>query len=919
MKNSAVLKSIFLSLLVVTVLASMGSAGTRYMEHLDRGVVAVRTGSSQVFIGWRMLGDEWGQNIGYHVYRNGVRVTSSPITTSTNYVHSITTDGAYGVSAVIDGVEGAVSEPVGVWGANYLTLSLQVPADVTTPDAVICTYSPNDCSVGDLDGDGEYEIIVKWDPSNSKDNSQSGYTGNVYLDAYKMNGTLLWRIDLGINIRAGAHYTQFMVYDLDSDGKAEVACKTAPGTVDGLGNDVILPGDDADGDYRNTSGYILDGPEYLTIFNGQTGAAMVTTYYNPPRGNVNDWGDSYGNRVDRFLACVAYLDGIKPSLVMCRGYYTRTVLAAWDWRDGQLTQRWVFDSNNGYSSYAGQGNHNLSVGDVDGDGKDEIVYGSCAIDDNGAGLYNIGLGHGDAMHLGDLDPDRPGLELFDIHEPKGTDVIGSEFRDAGTGEIIWSMTPGDVGRGCADDIYAGNPGGEMWASNTDGLRDRYGNYIGRTPGSTNFLAWWDGDLVRELLDGKWDKDTNMCLYTFIDKYGLSSDTRLLQVNDCITNNTTKCTPCLSVDILGDWREEVIFRTTDNANLRVYTTMTYTSNRLYTLMHDSQYRCAIAWQNVAYNQPPHLSFYLGDGMETVPTPQIRFPAPPLYGDFDDDMFVNINDLMYFLDYWLVNDCAQTAVLDLNADCIVNYVEFAAMAANWTGPDMIAPSAPTGVSASPDYQTVILDWADNSESDLIGYNIYRSTTSGSDYVKLNSALLTDSNYTDIDVANGTTYYYVITALDISLNASANSSEVSTTPNLIIQESTPGFCGVDSPGTIDSNHAGFTGTGFVNADNATGDGINWSINIPAAGTYTLTWRHANGTTMSRPGALIVNGLTVVSSIDLPGTGAWATWAEVSVDVSLSAGILAVRLEAITSNGLSNIDYLMVAGNNPQAVSCN
>jgi rhamnogalacturonan endolyase len=423
----------------------------------------------------------------------------------------------------------------------------------------------------------------------------------------------MWRIDLGINIRAGAHYTQFMVYDLDSDGKAEVACKTADGTVDGAGTVI----GNASADYRNTSGYILTGLEYLTIFNGQTGAALVTTNYLPARGSVSSWGDSYGNRVDRFLACVAYLDGVHPSLVMCRGYYTRAVLAAWDWQNGQLTQRWVFDSDDGTpgnSAYQGQGNHNLSVGDVDGDGKDEIIYGACAIDNDGTGLYTTGLGHGDAMHLSDMDPDRPGLEVWDAHESDRS--TGGEFREAGTGQLIWGKaSTKDVGRAVAGNILAGFKGYQMWAAGgVGGLYDRYGNNVGRTPSSSNFLIWWDGDVVRELLDSN-----------HIDKYGLSSDTRLLTADGCSSNNGTKSTPCLSGDILGDWREEVIFRTSDNTALRIYTTTTTTNYRLYTLMHDPQYRLSVAWQNVAYNQPPHTGFYLGDGMSTPPTPNIKYPG------------------------------------------------------------------------------------------------------------------------------------------------------------------------------------------------------------------------------------------------------------------------------------------------------
>jgi rhamnogalacturonan endolyase len=585
---------------------------------------------------------------------------------------------------------------------------------------------------------------------------------------------------------------------------------------------------------------------------------------------------------------------------------------AWDWRNGQLTHRWTFNSRDGTPgnlAYEDQGNHNLSVGDVDGDGKDEIVYGACCIDDDGTGLYTTGIGHGDAMHLGDLDPNRPGLEVFDIHEPAGTDRIGSEFRDAATGEIIWSVTPGDVARGCADDIYAGNPGGEMWSSNTGGIRDRYGSIVGRSPGSTNFLVWWDSDVVRELLDSN-----------HIDKYGISSDTRLLTASDCSSINGTKSTPCLSVDIFGDWREEVIWKTSDSTALRIYTTTTPATNRIYTLMHDPQYRLSIAWQNVAYNQPPHVGFHLGDGMAEPPRPEIILPEPQLYGDFTGDNKVDMNDLSYFTGFWLENDCNETAELDLNGDCIINFYEFSVLAENWLIADTTAPLAPTGLSATAWDATVSLDWNDNGESDLDGYNIYRSTTSGSGYSRLNGLLLSSSNYTDNSVTNGTTYYYVVTAVDKSSNESNYSSEVSATPNEIssitIQENTTGFCDVD--GTVDNANAGFTGTGYANTTNATGTGINWRINIQSSGTYIFTWRFANGPTSNRPARLLVNGSTVVSTINFPSTGNWTTWSEVSVNVNLSTGIKDIRLEATGINGLANIDYLMVTGAGPQAASC-
>lgn len=585
----------------------------RQAEYLDRGVVALPSGSG-VLISWRMLGDD-PASISFNVYRNGSKITAAPITNSTNYLDaSGTTSAAYTIRAVINGTELAANPAKATWANPYLAVNLNRPNGGTTPSGEAYTYSPNDLSVGDLDGDGEYEIVVKWDPSNAKDNSQSGYTGNVIIDAYEMNGTRLWRIDLGKNIRAGAHYTQFMVYDLDGDGKAEVAMKTAPGTRDAAGT--VQGGSNANTDYRNASGYILSGPEYLTVFNGQTGVAMASTDYLPARGTVSSWGDSYGNRVDRFLAGVAYLDGTRPSLVFTRGYYTRAVLVAWDWRNGQLTRRWTFDSNaSGNGAAAGQGAHSLTVGDVDQDGKDEIVYGAATINDNGTLMYSTGFGHGDALHLSDFIPSRPGLEVFMVHESNAT---GVDMHDAKTGQVIWSLPSGgaDVGRGVIMDIDPRTAGAESWAS-VGGLNNSTGGQIGTTkPASTNFAAWWDGDLLREQLNN-----------TMIDKWNYSSNnsSRLLTAYNygAASNNGTKSTPGLSADLLGDWREEVIWRHENNSQLLIFSTPTPTTHKLRTLMHDTQYRTAIAWQNVAYNQPPHTGFFLGDGMATPAAPDLYF--------------------------------------------------------------------------------------------------------------------------------------------------------------------------------------------------------------------------------------------------------------------------------------------------------
>src|SRR5262245_56067186 len=304
---------------------------------------------------------------------------------------------------------------------------------------------------------------------------------------------------------------------------------------------------------------------------------------------------------------------------MCRGYYGRSVLAAWDWRNGQLTQRWVFDSRDKDNPFSGQGGHQLSVADVDDDGRDEVIYHAMVVDDDGRGLYSTGLRHGDALHVGDLDPDHPGLEVFGIHENEEATTRfgtpGTALFDARSGRILWSDGPGaDVGRGLTADIDPRYPGEEMW-SGPAGLRTCKGERLGPAPRTVNFAIWWDGDLLRELLDGnrisKWDW-TNGTLHPLFVAEGATS------------NNGSKATPCLSADLLGDWREELVLRTPDSKELRLYTTAIPTDHRFVTLMHDPQYRLSIAWQNVGYNQPPHASFYLGEGMAKPSRASITTP-------------------------------------------------------------------------------------------------------------------------------------------------------------------------------------------------------------------------------------------------------------------------------------------------------
>ncbi len=602
--------------LAVVSLAVSPADAARQMESLDRGLVAVKV-TGGVFVSWRVLGTD-PAGLAFNLYRGTTKINTAPITGATNLVDATGTGtSTYTVRPVLNGAEQAVGGAATTWASQVLKIPLQRPAATTMPDGTTATYTPSDMTISDLDGDGQWEFLVKWDPSNAKDNSQSGYTGKVFLDAYELDGKRLWRIDLGVNIRAGAHYTQVLAGDYDGDGKGEVACKTAPGTKDGSGTYLSkgpAASDNDASDYRTTGGYILTGPEYVTIFNGLTGKEMATANYTPARGTVSGWGDGYGNRVDRFLATNAYLDGKKPSMVFQRGYYTRMALTAYDWNGTTLSQRWAFDNN---ASYRGQGNHNLSAGDIDGDGIDEIVQGAAAIDHDGKGMYTTGLGHGDAIHFGDLDPDNAGLEVWEVHEDAGV-AYGHELHDARTGKILWGTNyDSDNGRGMSGDIDAASPGHEMWSSAGAGIYSCKGKQLSTAKPSVNFRIYWDGDLQDELLDG-----------TRLDKWTGNGTTRLITLTGASCNGT-KSTPNFSGDILGDWREEVILH--DDANLYLHTTTTSTPHRLYTLAHDPVYRLAMSWQNAAYNQPPHLGFWLGAGIDKAPKPDIVLvgaPTPPV---------------------------------------------------------------------------------------------------------------------------------------------------------------------------------------------------------------------------------------------------------------------------------------------------
>ena len=619
MKQKLILTSLLLGMLSAAAQPNYDMKQIK-REYLNRGVIAVRN-DQQVIVGWRTLtNDAKGQ--AFDIYRNGNKLNREPLTKGGTFFVDNT---PLQTSATYEVRGGSINGRY-LLQANapdgYLTIPLQKPADGECPDGRQYRYSANDASVGDVDGDGQYEIILKWDPSNARDNAHDGYTGPTLFDCYRLDGTLLWRIDLGRNIRSGAHYTPFIVYDLDGDGKAEMMVRTSDGTRDAKGNII----GDALADYRHKGpdriGRILTGKEYITVFNGLTGEAMDSKPYIPERGDLKGWGDEKANRSDRMLAAVGYLDGKKASAIFCRGYYTRSVLAAWDWDGRELKSRWVFDTNDPqWASYAGQGNHNLRVADVDGDGCDEITYGSMAVDHNGRGLYNTGMGHGDAIHLMAFDPKSRELQVWDCHENRRD---GSDFRNARTGEVIFKVpSKSDVGRAMAADIDPNNPGVEMWSADSHGIRNLKGEIINAAkdaddPQHNNYLMlggrwlpmnfgiWWDGDLLREMLDrGK------------VSKYNWENNTidDVFTLPGIVFNNGTKSNPCLSADILGDWREEVIARTPDSSELRIFVSPIPTDYRINCLMEDIPYRLSVATQNVGYNQPSEPGFYLGPD-ETV---------------------------------------------------------------------------------------------------------------------------------------------------------------------------------------------------------------------------------------------------------------------------------------------------------------
>lgn len=611
-------KSFILIVLSLLCLGLNPISAQRFMENLDRGTVAVQV-ENGVFISWRILGTEWNGTT-YNIYRDGQKLNDHPLNVSNFTDPQGSSNSNYTVTAIHKNIEKQPSAPVTPLSQQYKEIILK--------SRNTSNYEINDATVADLDGDGEYEIIVKRMNPDWSAGNDSLFT---YFEAYKQNGTLLWEINVGPNIMSSSGVEiNIAAFDLDADGKAEVFMRTSEGTVFGDGTKI----GDVDGDgktnYRYSvlqtanMQYMQEGPEFLSLIDGQTGAELDRVDFIP-RVNSGWWypeapTKAYGHRANKFFFGAPYLDGLKPSLFIGRGIYTKTVMRTYDVVNKKLVSRWEWSATSTSDPYYGQGNHNYTIADVDADGRDEIVWGSMAVDDDGTGLYSTRLGHGDAMHVGDLDPFRKGVEAFRCLE--NSPVHGTVFHDAATGEIlIHHAIDKDCGRCCAANISDEIKGVALWGGSkmfSASTREAVG--IGGGP--ENFRIYWDGDLLEEMTDHSGFTSNKGYGTGTIFKYQNGQAAQIFLAAGATSCNYTKGTPSLQADLFGDWREEVVWRREDNRAIRIYTTVDPTTYRNYTLMHDHQYRQAVCWQMCGYNQPPHVSYFLGEAEGlTVPPPPV----------------------------------------------------------------------------------------------------------------------------------------------------------------------------------------------------------------------------------------------------------------------------------------------------------
>ena len=902
---------------LILALPLQSFAFPRQMEALDRGLVVSNVGKAGMLVSWRLLGTE-KPDTEFNLYRDGTKIATIGKTDGTNYLDK---DGKitskYTVSAVVDSVEGekngasVVFDSTVAYGGQsfpYKVIKVDAPACPPSMAGDTCSYWPTDMSAADLDGDGQYELILKWAPSNQKDNSAPGYTSPTLIDAYTLDGTKLWRINMGWNIRSGEHYTQFQVYDYDGDGKAEMIVKTADGTIDGKGKVI----GDSSKHYVDTLGHIISGPEYLTVFRGIDGAEITTIDYLPSRDvrkfgwadstGGTTWGDNYGNRCNRFLAATAYLDGIHPSAIIARGYYTAAYVVAYDFDGKNLKQRWFHKSETPGQGLYAQGYHSIAVGDLDGDGFDEIVYGAAALDHDGTVLYSTGFGHGDAGHLTDIDPDHPGLEFFGVHEYWEQAKYMDELRGA-DGTILWGtlQTGIDNGRGMAADIDSTYRGLETWSSRVDLIRSAKGSpidsaryivcdtidsfyiesrqeYVYATECTSifypiNFRIYFDGDLQDELLAGAVVTKPNVKAQTAVTFFDGEAALGLSGCNVFISRNT----PLLVADLFGDWREELILRTeNDPSKIYIVSTPVTTQYRLYTLMHDAVYRTAVAWQNTGFNQAPHTSYYLPDMVKKLMQPSVYTVGDSAFTVYPDAMLSKMEGVKE----------KQTITLG-NSIKTIGYEYLFCTGVKVEG-------LPSGVSAKVDSakQTV---WI-SGKPKKTGTFKYKITTVGSmaknvtvkgEIVVKEAAVVPDTSKEDSSKTDPD---------------KTDSSKVVAIGSSIVDAAIPN----EGKGSTESKNKGYIGDGYYNIKDSKSSSATWLIRSASKSSTTISVRFANGDSVSRDMTLLVND-EEVGKVKMDPTGSWSTWNTYDMNIKLKKGKNSITLKSTTKNGGANVDAFL------------